>query len=75
MEQKTKVIQKDEDIVPVEIIASSIREISQGMKALRAGKLNDKAIIFLVHKASGVASDTVRRVMRGMEDLEKEFLK
>lgn len=75
-QEKFKVTQKEyAEVVPTEIIAQSIKEISDGVKKLRAGKLNDKALVFLIHKSSGVASDTVRAVMRGMENLEKEFLK
>lgn len=69
-----KVIQSDQ-IVPVEVLAESIKTISDGIKKLRAGRLNDKAITFLVHKSSGVATETVRRVIQGMENLERDFLK
>lgn len=74
--EKIKVVKaEDKEVIPTEVIAQSIKEISEGVKKIRAGKLNEKALIILVHKASGVATDTVRRVINGMESLEREFLK
>lgn len=61
--------------IPTEIIAQSIKDISDGVKKLRSGKLNDKAIILLISKASSVSLETVRSVLTGMENLEKQFLK
>lgn len=61
--------------IPTEIIAQSIKDISDGVKKIRSGKLNDKAIILLISKASSVSLETVRSVLNGMENLEKQFLR
>lgn len=75
MRKELKVVQSKYEVLPTEVIAASIKEMSDGMKKLRSGKLNDRALVILIHKCSGVATDTVRRVIDGIENLEKEFLK
>lgn len=73
---KVKVTQKEgEEEIPTEIIASAIVEISDGMKKIKAGRLNDKAIIYLIHKSSGIKQDDVARVLTAMERLKKDYLK
>jgi hypothetical protein len=72
---KIKVVQKENEEVVVDVLATEIVKISEGIKKIKAGRLNDKAIVLLIHKASGVNSESVRSVLNGMESLEKEFLK
>jgi|GEM_PF-4753256 hypothetical protein len=74
--KKTKIVQRENaDEIPVEIIADSIVEISAGIKKMRSGRLNDKAIVHLIHKSCNVAGHTILAVMNAMEELEKEYLK
>lgn len=77
-------IEKDEE-VPTEIIASAIVAISAGIKKLKSGRLNDKALIMLIqHAAPGkkskrgykpVTTGEVRAVLEGLESLSATFLK
>lgn len=74
-----------EDEVPTEIIASAIVAISEGIKKLKAGRLNDKALIMLIqHAAPGkksrfgskpVSATEVKAVLEGLECLSATFLK
>ena len=74
--EKLVVTQKEsKEEITVEVLAQSIKDISDGVKKLRSGRLNDKAIILLIQKSSGVGAGTVKRVIDGMQSLEKEFLK
>ena len=75
MSSKFVVKQKEGEEIPVEIIATSIKEISDGMKKLRAGRLNDRALIYLIHKSSGVAQETIKTVLNSIQNLERDFLK
>lgn len=75
MATKVKVVQEKNKPVPTEVIAASIKDIADGVKKMRAGRLNDTAIVYLVHRASGVAMNDVRKVINGMESLEREYLK
>lgn len=72
---KVKVLQDEDKKIPVEILAKSIKEISDGMKAMRSGRLNDRAIVTLLQKITGESATTIFRVMDGLENLEREFLK
>lgn len=74
-----------QDEVPVEVIASAIVSISEGIKKLRAGRLTDKALVLLIqHAAPGkkrgfgskpVSAGEVRAVLEGLDNLEATFLK
>jgi hypothetical protein len=69
-----KIVQSAFDVLPEEVIATSIKEISEGIKRLRSGRLNDKALVFLIQKSSGVAGDTVRKVLNAAQSLERDWL-
>ena len=79
---KVKVIQNEDKPMPVEILAESIKAISDGVKKMRSGPLSDNAIYLLVHHASPSSGYSgkptlkqVRSVIEGMESLEKTYLK
>lgn len=71
--------------VTVEIIAEAIVQISQGVKKMLSGKLNETAIVLLITNATpptggrfnrkAISASTVKAVLAGMESLEKEYLK
>lgn len=88
MKKKTETVVKqiENDLVTVEILASSIVAISEGIKKLRAGKLTDDALILLIQHAapakrvggyakSPISAAEVRRVLAGLEDLSKTYVK
>lgn len=82
---KQVVLKQDaEKIVPTEVLASSIEAIAAGVAKLRAGRLNDKALVLLIQHAApsvgrypprNITAKEVRAVMEGIESLEKTYLK
>lgn len=83
---KPVVVKQDKDApVPVEVLAAGILAISEGVKKLRAGRLNDNALVLLItHAAPGVgrgyakkkiSAKEVRAVLEGIEQLEATYLK
>lgn len=83
MARKVLVKQDEKNEIPTEVIASAIVVIAEGMKKIRAGRLNEKAIELLVQHASTTTGypqrkpslSEVRSVLNGLESLEKTYLK
>lgn len=63
------------DTAACEDIANALAEISDAVKRLRSGKLNDRAIVILISHASGQPQTLVRAVLDGMEGLRGYYLK
>jgi hypothetical protein len=63
------------DETPSEVLAAAIVEMSQGVKRLRAGRLNERAIVLLVHASTSVAQRDIKAVLNALESLEVEYLK
>ena len=81
-----KVVQKDElKPMPVEVIAESIKAIAEGIRKVRNGPLNDKALLLLIQHAapntggrynqSKIGLTEIRAVIEGIESLEATYLK
>lgn len=77
MAPKTKVIQDaDGEPIAVEIIAAAIVEISEGMKRINAGRLNQRAIVTLIlDSTSGLRRTDVITVLNALESLERKYLR
>jgi len=60
---------------PPAVVANCIATISHGIRALRAGRLNDRAIVTLVHDDTGVSRKTIQAVIDSLEHLEQTYLK
>lgn len=63
--------------VATEVLASAIVEISAGMKKLRAGSLNEHALVLLIHSACGrrIPQHDISKVLDGIESLERQFVR
>ena len=71
--------------ISVEVLASSIVSISEGIKKLRAGRLTDRALFLLVQNAapnvggrynqSPVSMRDIKAVFEGIDNLETAFIK
>lgn len=83
---KTKVRQSEEPAkeIPTEVLASSIVAIAEGVRKLRAGRLNDKALLLLIQHAapnvgprnySPLSIKEIRAVLDGIESLETTYLR
>lgn len=79
MSRKLNVKPDENDPVPVEILTSAIRDTAEGMRRLRRGALNDRAIILLVsHSIPSERRPTLKQiedVLDGVEGLERNYLK
>lgn len=71
--------------IPVEVLAEAILAISQNIKALRRGRLTDKALLLLITHAApqtgtrgskkSISQREVKAVLAGIDNLEREYLK
>lgn len=68
--------------IPVEILATSIRDIAQGIRALRKSPLNDKALVLLIQHAiptrgggRPVSQKEIKAVFEAIDKLETTYLK
>lgn len=89
MKQTKDIVVKNdsENTVPTEVIAESIVTIAEGMKKLRSGRLNDRALLLLIQHAAPnlptngygntakVGMREIKAVIEGLESLEATFLK
>lgn len=75
--EKFKVVSRDPKMkVATEVITESILEISRGVKVLRDGRLNEEAIVTLLHRACpGLSRSAIEVVLRGLYNLECIYLK
>ena len=67
---ETKVVAAEEQL---NAIAHAIEGISEAVKKMRTGKLNDRALVLLIADASGVSKRDVSLVLDGMEGLKQRF--
>lgn len=74
---RVRVVQPDEPAqrVTYEILATAVKELAQGVKKLRASPLNDRAIILLLHDATGISKRDIQTMLDSMENLERTYLK
>ena len=82
---KHLVLKQDaEKPVPVEVLAASIQALSEGIRKLRSGPLNDRCLYLLIQHAApsygsypakkvGIAD--IKAVLEGIESLEATYLK
>lgn len=70
---RVKVTQKDGEFVEAGVLATSVREISRGVKKLLAGGLNRSALVILIAESSGVYRADVRKVLDGLTSLESDW--
>jgi len=56
-------------------IAESVEKVAKLGDEIFKSKLRDKAIIFLVAKASGVSQTNVEAVLNSLPELKAKFLK
>lgn len=72
---KANVIQDEEDQIPVDILAKSIVAISDGFKRVTRSGLNERALVCLIHEASGVGKPAIRDVLACIDQLKEKFIR
>lgn len=80
--KKITVKQAPDAEVPTEVLASSIVTISEGIRKLRAGRLNDRALFLLIQHAAPtdaryqrIGIGEIKSVIDGMESLASTYLR
>ena len=85
MAKKIIVKQNPEAEVPTEVLAESIKAISEGMRRLRSGRLNDRALFLLIqdaapntggkYRSAPLSIKQIRAVIEGIDQLAAAFLR
>lgn len=79
MKKNIKVVQDEEKPIPVEVMAESIKAISEGIKKLRSSRLNDKCLLLLIQHATPLtprpSMTEIRAILDGIESIEHEYLR
>ena len=85
MEKKVVVKRDAENPEPVEIIAKSIIELSQGVKKILSGRLNREALLVLIYAAcpkspssfhgKAITKKQVGQVLDTLKELEEIYIK
>lgn len=63
--------------IPTEVLAENILAIAQGVRRLRAGPLNDRALFLLIQHAAptSLSLSNIKSVFEGIDLLEKTYIK
>ncbi len=84
---KIAVKQDENDEVPIEVLATSIRAIAAGIKKLRNGPLGEKALLLLIsdncqkrnsrgyHVKHRVSPGTIKIILDSIESLQSAYFK
>ena len=86
MAKQIVVKQKPDEEVPTEVLADSIQAIAVGVRKLRGGRLNDRALFLLIRDAAGsygpkrrlksqLSLRDIEAVFDGINSLESTFLR
>jgi hypothetical protein len=62
-------------IIPVTVLAESIKSISKSMKEMRNSGLKDSAIIVLVQADTGLPRTEIKTIMDSIENLADTYCK
>lgn len=83
--KKVVLKQNPDELIPTEILAESIVAISEGIRKLRQGRLNDRALFLLIQAAAPnvggkyshlpISIKEIKAVFEGIDALESMFLK
>lgn len=59
---------------PTEIIAEELVKISEGIRKIRTGQLNEKAIVVLLQSSTQLPQNTIKLVLNGLENLKADYI-
>ena len=65
---------ENEEPIPVEIIAKSIKKIADAYKRMKSAGLSERCIVLLLHDYSHVGKPDIKDVLKAMSELEKMYL-
>ena len=70
-----RVVQKEGEEVPVEVLASAITAIAAGMERVNKSRLTRRALVILLNAETKVPFYAIEKVLNGLDDLEKTYCK
>jgi hypothetical protein len=68
-----KVVQKPDEEVAAEVLASSIKKIADGLAGWTRGGMRQRALILLLNDVSKVSKTDIMYVLNSISALEREF--
>lgn len=72
---KVKIEKDVANEVEAVVLEQAIIDISEGMKVLSRSKLNERAVVVLLHASTGVTQRDIKTVLAGISDLRHRYLK
>jgi len=73
--KKVEIIQNKEKPISVEIIAQSIKQIAENMRAIERSALNRRAILVLLKDATGVSMADIEKILDSLGALDRKYCK
>jgi hypothetical protein len=66
-----KIKKSEDEPETTELLARSIVQVAEGFEKIRKGRLNQRAIIVLLHDGIGAANITKRQIMLVLDNLPR----
>lgn len=73
--KKINIVQEKDAPVNVDILAKSIKNISDAVDRFLSGQLNENAIVILLSHHTKEPQSTIRTVLRGIKELPSYYCK
>lgn len=70
-----KIVQREKEEVPAEILAQSIVDIARGFNQLMQSRLTRYALVVLIHDKSKIAKRDIEIILNNLEQLEQTWFK
>lgn len=75
MARQVKVVQQEENPIPVEIMGQAIVDIGTAMKRISSSRLNRKCLVVLLAHSTDLPMSKVEYVLNALDQLEATYLK
>lgn len=72
---KVKVIQKEGEEVPTEVLAKAIVQLDEAAQQMQRGPLKRKAIVVLLNDMSGVSRSKIEVILNCLTELRATYVK
>lgn len=75
--QKINIVQPEskEEKVPLDILATHIREVSRLGKNIERSAMKQETIVILLHESTRVPKGSIRQILEALPELERKYLK
>ncbi len=72
-EVEVKVIQDPDAPIPVSLLATHIRDVSESFRKAIGTGLTERGLVLLIHDASGVGKPQIRAILNSLPDLKRLY--